>query len=226
MKKSKSSKKIVKNIYKYSGKKVKTDEEVRKRDGYTAPLPKRNKSGYLKFKDAPDFTPNMTPKEVLQNGSFGGTYFRPIYSSVTELNYDKMWNELPTNWLEGLNIKKMIASPNYDKKVNTYKVKCGGDLFMWESSGWIVEQDPYGWFMWYCRFYLGRRSDDDKRQISRWNKFAGFKGRFRNSLINRCDRKGKKFDDPSVSPAIRQSLQHWGYKLTKKDSDSFLESKK
>lgn len=22
---------------------------------------------------------------------------------------------------------------------------------MWESSGWIVPQDPYGWFQWYCR---------------------------------------------------------------------------
>jgi hypothetical protein len=24
---------------------------------------------------------------------------------------------------------------------------------MWEQSGWIVAQDPYGWFQWYCRFY-------------------------------------------------------------------------
>ena len=50
----------------------------------------------------------------------------------------------------------MIYSSLYDESVNTYKVKCGGSLEMWETSGWIVEQDPYGWFMWYCRFYLGR----------------------------------------------------------------------
>ena len=31
-----------------------------------------------------DFRPNLSPKEVLQQGSFGGTYFRPIYSSVTK----------------------------------------------------------------------------------------------------------------------------------------------
>ena len=31
---------------------------------------------------------------------------------------------------------------NYDPTVNTYKVKCGGDLEMWESSGWIKEVDP------------------------------------------------------------------------------------
>ena len=33
----------------------------------------------------------------------------------------------------------MISSTNYDEKINTYKVKCGGDLEMWESSGWIKE---------------------------------------------------------------------------------------
>ena len=56
----------------------------------------------------------------------------------------------------GLDGKRMIYSSIYDESVNTYKVKCGGSLEMWETSGWIVEQDPYGWFMWYCRFYLGR----------------------------------------------------------------------
>ncbi len=44
-----------------------------------------------------------------------------------------------------------VASPTYRENVNTYKVKCGGSLEMWESSGWIVPQDPYGWFQWYCR---------------------------------------------------------------------------
>lgn len=23
---------------------------------------------------------------------------------------------------------------------------------MWEQSGWMHKQDPYGWFMWYCRY--------------------------------------------------------------------------
>ena len=39
--------------------------------------------------------------------------------------------------------------------MNKYGVKCGGTLDMWESSGWISAIDPYGWFQWYCRFYLG-----------------------------------------------------------------------
>ena len=56
----------------------------------------------------------------------------------------------------------------YDESVNRFGVKCGGSLAMWESKGWISEQDPYGWFEWYCHFYSGRRSTDDDRQISRW----------------------------------------------------------
>ena len=44
--------------------------------------------------------------EVLQAGSFGGTYFRPIYSSVTKVKYGKeVWQELPSDWLEGLDIR-------------------------------------------------------------------------------------------------------------------------
>ena len=67
------------------------------------------------------------------------------------------------------------------------------------------EQDPYGWFQWFCRyhlaspgitwqmihlasldltclhlscrFYQGRRTEDDQRQVDRWSKCAGPKGR-------------------------------------------------
>ena len=31
----------------------------------------------------------------------------------------------------------------------------------------------YGWFQWYCRFFQGRRSEDDVRQIQRWLKICG-----------------------------------------------------
>ena len=45
----------------------------------------------------------------IQAGSFGGTYFRPIYSGVTKQKYtDEMWKELPEDWLKGLNIKKQV----------------------------------------------------------------------------------------------------------------------
>ena len=116
------------------------------------PIPKRNEAGELLFLDYPNFRPNLTPKEVLQMGSFGGTYFRPIFSKVTGLSYKDVWKELPEDWLQGLNIKTHIASSAYLKSVNKYKETCGGDLEMWESSGWITSVDPYGWFMWYCRY--------------------------------------------------------------------------
>ena len=204
----------------WEGKVCYADEEVQKRDGYPETIPKKNTKGVLVFKGVTDFQPNLTPKEVLQAGSFGGTYFRPIDSSITGLSYDKQWEELPQNWLENLNIKKEVASPYYDVQINENKVKCGADLHTWESSGWIKKQDPYGWFQWYCRFYLGRRTDDDKRQIIRWKNCTGPKGRWKNNLIGKIYRSGTSYDDKSVSPVIRQVLLHWGYRLTEADFEA------
>lgn len=45
-----------------------------------------------------------------------------------------------------MNVKTQVANPTYFNSVNMYGVHCGGDLHMWESSGWIKECDPYGWF--------------------------------------------------------------------------------
>lgn len=60
----------------------------------------------------------------------------------------EVYKEFPSDWFKGLNIKTQITSLLYHNEVNTYKVKCGGSLEMWESSGWIHKQDPYGWFHW------------------------------------------------------------------------------
>lgn len=43
-----------------------------------------------------EFRPNLTPKEVMQMGSFGGSYFRPIRSSVTNMSYKDVWKEFPS----------------------------------------------------------------------------------------------------------------------------------
>ncbi len=165
------------------------------------------------------FKPNLTPKQVLRMGSFGGTYFRPIYSSITNKNYNsnEVIKEYPKDWFENLDIEKMVISSKYDKKINKYKVKCGSSLENWEESGWITEQDPYGWFQWYCRYHMGRRTDDDERQIKRWLNLAGPQGRFRKRLINMIKNQNKQYNDTSISPVIRQVLQHWGYKLKKSD---------
>ena len=179
--------------------------------------PKRENGVFL-FEDQPQFRPNMSPKEVIQAGSFGGTYFRPIKSGVTKQTYGaEVWQELPKDWLEGLDIKKKVASPIYDTNVNTYKVKCGSSLEAWESSNWIKAQDPYGWFQWYCRFFQGRRSEDDERQIGRWLRCAGETGRWKNNLISKIFKAGTSFDNKVVSPVVRQVLQHWAYKLTEED---------
>jgi len=177
----------------------------------------RRKDGTLDFPDFPRFQPNRTPEEVLQAGSFGGSYFRPIKSSVTGQSYRDVWKELPQDWLEGLDVPRQVASSIYHESVNMYGKKCGGSLQMWEDSGWIQAQDPYGWFQWYCRFYQGRRTSDDERQIGRWDRCAGEKGRWKNNLIGKVVRSGNRFDNGVVSPVVRQTLLHWGYELTEED---------
>lgn len=179
-----------------------------------------------KFSDYPNFTPNLSPKEILQLGSFGGTYFRPIDSSITGKSYKSkdVIKEYPKSWFSGLDINKYVISPEYDSKINKYKVKCGSSLEEWEENGWIHEQDPYGWFQWYCRFYKGRRSKDDERQIKRWLNLAGPNGRFRKRLMNLVIKKKKRYNDANISPVIRQTLLHWGYLLTSNDLTNYKRS--
>ena len=189
------------------------------------PVPTRNELGEYVFPDYPDFRPNLSPKEVLQMGSFGGTYFRPIKSGCTGITYGKeVHEELPQDWLAGMNIKLAVASPTYRTSINRYKVKCGGDLEMWESSGWMRDSDPYGWFQWYCRFFQGRRCSDDDRQISRGLQCMGPKGRWRSTLSGKIadSIKGSRTveiacEDYKISPVVRQTLQHWGYRVNARD---------
>ena len=200
-----------------------------------AAVPKRNaNSGRLHFVATPDadpattqliqvqFRPNTTPQEILRGGAFGGTYFRPIHSAVTNTFYSSsqrvLQDTVDPDWIAGLDPQTHLISTKYNAAVNQYGVKCGGSLGMWESSGWISDADPYGWFQWFCRFYQGRRSTDDARQIKRWLGVAGPKGRFKSQLCNKILAAGggglSRVDDNSISPVIRQSLLHWGLRIT------------
>ena len=38
-----------------------------------------------------DFGPNVSPVEIIKKGSFGGTYFRDIYSRVNDKWYRNNW---------------------------------------------------------------------------------------------------------------------------------------
>ena len=158
-----------------------------------------------------DFSKNKTPTEKIKECAFGGTYFRDVYSNINKKWYKKEREEFAH--LKNIDAK-FYASDYYDIDVNKYGVKCGASFRFWESKGWINKIDPYGWFQWYFRYGLGRRSKDDKRQINRCKKIVS---RFRHKLLKMIRNAGSKYDDYSISPKIRQILLHWGYELTAKD---------
>lgn len=183
---------------------------------------KKNKSTKKMDKD---FKPNLTPRQMFTMGSFGGTYWRPIKSKFHNTilkNKHKKYS-----FLKGIP-DNLMTTPfdKYDVKLNKYKKKVGTTLKFWENKGWMRESHPYGWVQWYCDYYSGKRSADDARQIKRWQQLAGPNGRFRKWLVTMILKKGGKWDDESISPAIRQTLQHWGYKLTKKDFENEVKSRK
>ena len=151
-------------------------------------------------------------------GSFGGTYWRPIYSSITQKRYKRMHMVYPKSWWKGIDEKYLVSS-EYKRDLNCYGVMVGSDLDTWENKGWITEYHPYGWVQWYCDFYKGKRCPDDERQIKRWVGVASEKGRFRKWLIKLILKKEGKYNDNDISPKIRQTLLHWGYELTKRDFD-------
>ena len=133
-----------------------------------------------------NFSPNKTPIEIIKEGAFGGSYFRDIYSGINEKWYKNSWKEC-------VNLKnidaKFYASDYHDVNVNKYDVKCGTSLIFWENKGRINKIDPYGWFQWYFRYWLGRRLKDDKRQINRWKKIVS---RFRGKLVKMIRNAGSK----------------------------------
>ena len=100
--------------------------------------------------------------------------------------------------------QKYNWSDYYD--VNKYGIKCGTSLRFWENKGWINKIDPYGWFQWCFIYWLGRRSEDDERQINKWKRIAS---RFRGKLVQMIKDAGSKYDNYSISPKIRQILLHW-----------------
>ena len=74
--------------------------------------------------------------------------------------------------------------------------------------------DPYGWFQWCFRYWLGRKCVDNERQINRWKKIVS---RFKGKLVKMIKDANGRFHNYSVSPKIRQILLHCGYELTESD---------
>lgn len=136
----------------------------------------------------PEFKPDLTPKQMLDLGVFGGLYMS-----------DKP-KEFPQDWFE-----KAKLSPDHrqHKELNLFKVNASQPLSEWLKKGWINKHDPRGWFQWYCRYYMGRRiPKEDQRQIKRWKAMR----RHLAQVAHNC-RPGDTF----CRPKQRQALLHWAY---------------
>lgn len=136
-----------------------------------------------------EFKPDLTPKEMLELGVFGGRYF----VSEEEIK------EFPKSWFK--NAK--FSFEKKDKNLNFFKVNASQSLKYWQKKGWISQFDPKGWFQWYCRYYLGRRiPEEDSRQIKRWKAMKRHIAQIKKNCV-----KG----DLSCRPRQRQALLHWAY---------------
>ena len=134
----------------------------------------------------PDFRPELTPKEMLALGVFGGKYMTDCRA------------EFPADWFR--NAK--LCHERHDPALNFFGLNASQPLATWRKKGWIYEEDPRGWFQWYCRYYLGRRCPDDERQIRRWRAIQRHVAQLRKAC-----RRG----DWTCRPRQRQALLHWAY---------------
>lgn len=141
---------------------------------------------------AADFTPDLTPLTMLKLGVFGGSYFKTKPS------------EFPNNWFKNVILSD---SAKADPKLNYFLVNASQSLKVWQANGWIYPDDPLGWFLWYCRYYYGRRIDnEDRRQINRWKAIR----RHITQITNNCSP-----NDLFCRPKQRQALLHWAYDTRK-----------
>ena len=134
----------------------------------------------------PAFRPELTPKEMLRLGVFGGKY----------MTYCR--TEFPAAWSS----HAKLATGRRQAWLNYFKVNASQSLAVWRRNNWIHPQDPRGWFQWYCRYYMGRRSRDDARQIRRWRAIA----RHIAAIRKNCEPR-----DGQCRPRQRQAALHWAY---------------
>ena len=163
---------------------------------------------HLKLMSKLDFYPLLSPREVIERGAFGGCYFGMFIEEYT--NYD--YNSLFDHHFDGLDTS-LYEGETYKPRLNKFKVRSGMNYEYWKEMKWMNEDDPYGWFEWYCKFSIGRRHPDDDRQIRRWQDFCGVNGRWRKRIYSRVHETGNW----DVSPRIQQSLLHWGYEINLND---------
>jgi hypothetical protein len=132
------------------------------------------------------FAPELTPAELLGLGVFGGRY-------MTDCR-----DEFPDEWFEHARLSPGRRRP----ELNFFGVDASQPLAVWRAKGWIHPDDPRGWFQWYCRYFMGRRHEDDERQIGRWRAFGRHAAQVRRNCPDRA---------LDCRPRQRQALLHWAY---------------
>ena len=132
------------------------------------------------------FSPELTPKNMLELGVFGGKYMTDCTA------------EFPSEWFK--NAK--LCHEYHNSDLNFFSVNASQSLAIWRKNGWIYYEDPRGWFQWYCRYYLGRRCADDDRQIRRWRAIHRHFVQIKKHCIP---------GDLGCRPKQKQALLHWGY---------------
>jgi hypothetical protein len=133
-----------------------------------------------------DFRPQLTPPQMLSLGVFGGKY-------MTDCG-----REFPRAWFD----QARLCPQRHDAALNCFGVNASQPLSVWRQRGWIHEDDPRGWFQWYCRYFMGRRGADDARQIARWRAIRRH--------IAQLQRNCARFDF-GCRRRQRQAILHWAY---------------
>ena len=134
----------------------------------------------------PAFTPQLTPRQMLELGVFGGKY-------LTDCR-----GEFPKSWFA----RARLSPAGSDPSLNYFGVAASQPLSVWRKKGWLHPDDPRGWFQWYCRYYLGRRMEDDARQIRRWKAIVRHIAQIRGA----CEP-----GDLHCRPRQRQAVLQWAY---------------
>ena len=135
---------------------------------------------------ATDFQPQLTPKEMLALGVFGGRYMTDCV------------DEFPGDWFA----RAKLCPDRHDPSLNFFGVNASQPLAVWRAKGWLHPDDPRGWFQWYCRYWMGRRHEDDERQIRRWRQIT----RHVAQVQHNCPPAAL-----DCRPRQRQALLHWAY---------------
>lgn len=135
----------------------------------------------------PLFSPQLSPKEMLALGVFGGKYMTDCAS------------EFPADWFR----HAKLCSEKHDPTLNYFGVNASQPLSVWLKKGWIYPEDPRGWFQWYCRYFMGRRLPQiDSIQIRRWKAMKRHIAQISQNCLP---------GDLNCRRRQRQALLHWAY---------------